>query len=605
MSDLELTNEMHMHDPAAQLASPTGVGVRKAESKSSLMFVSVLLFYSVCAVTLNPRMAALFAPSTGLLGALVLTVFVVQLNLFWFFGGYYCMLGVFTAISWLTKVASPAPVDQGPPVALLYVTMNDFQERAALSCISQSYKPCHLFILDDSVDRRSRAAVDAFANRFSAAVTVIRREGHQGYKAGNINSALRSHVHGYKYFIVLDSDSVIPEGFTGQLVPYFDLGEDIGWVQGGHAPNPVQKTGFADDLGLGILPLWQIYYGPRNRFGNVLFLGHGGMVRYDVWEQVGGFPEIVAEDLAFSTEAAQLGYRGYFAHDVVSYEDFPEGYRQFRKQQAKYVTGGCEYLHRACLPFLKSSRVNCFEKLDVVVSCATLFIPTLVLSFLIVVSVLMPLMFGVQRPLTLHCFGRDVLTFPVLLLAGRFRSIWSWWYFAVTLVCTLAPVLGWFCVVARNPWRGLKLFLLSGIPYLSLLVLSASTIISYLLSRQAVFRVTGDRWGADPISAAEGSLPASPVSYQFGAEERFTTILEFALGGTFMIACVCTLNLVLMAYAVALLIGPLLLRVPWNARLLRPFLLLPFILICGGLLLDGESIESVQGATMSMFYFHF
>ena len=60
-----------------------------------------------------------------------------------------------------------------------------------------------------------------------------------------------------------------------------------------------------------------------------------------------------------------------------------------------------------------------------------------------------------------------------------------------------------------------------------------------------------------------------------------------------------------MAYALALLMGPLLLRVSWNSRLLRPFLLLPFILVCCGLLINVTNIETVQGATMSIFYFHF
>ena len=348
MNDRTKTAHLLMPGVTAQVTSTSGTPRRLAASKSSLMFVSVLLFYVGCAVTLNPRMLALFVPSTGWVGNVVLTLFIAQLNLFWFFGSYYSMLGLFTAISWLTRTPGPAPVRQGPPVALLYVTMNDFQERAALSCMRQSYDPCHLFILDDSVDMASRATVDAFAKLHPGAVTVVRRSDRQGYKAGSINSALRNHVHGFKYFIVVDSDSVLPEGFTGQLVPYFDLGENIGWVQGSHAPNPVQKTSFADDLGLGILPLWEVYYGPRNRFGNVVFLGHGGMLRYDVWEKVGGFPEIVSEDLAFSTEAARLGYRGYFAHDVVSYEDFPEGYRQFR-QAAGEVREGCVRVPSSCL----------------------------------------------------------------------------------------------------------------------------------------------------------------------------------------------------------------------------------------------------------------
>ena len=71
----------------------------------------------------------------------------------------------------------------------------------------------------------------------------------------------------------------------------------------------------------------------------MIFLGHGGIIRRDVWEKVGGFPEVVSEDIAFSTKIAELGYRGYFAGDVISFEDFPETYPQLRKQQEKICEG--------------------------------------------------------------------------------------------------------------------------------------------------------------------------------------------------------------------------------------------------------------------------
>lgn len=53
---------------------------------------------------------------------------------------------------------------------------------------------------------------------------------------------------------------------------------------------------------------------------------------------------------------------------------------------------------------------------------------------MIVISVLMQLLFGVQLPLTLHFLGCDVIAVPVLLLPVRFLKLWSWWHFAVTVV---------------------------------------------------------------------------------------------------------------------------------------------------------------------------
>jgi len=511
-------------EPAAVVANRA-----LAWRKSAWMYVCVFLFYLVCAATLNPRLVTLFRDAHSLAGVVVLALFVVHLNVFWLFGGYYCMLGVFTAIDRRTRLPRPAPVKDGPPVAILYTTMNDFQERAALSCLRQDYAHTHLFILDDSDDRRCRDAVDAFATAHSD-TSVVRRGDRRGFKGGSINSALRTHVHGFPFFIVVDADSVLPETFTAALLPFFAIDESIGWVQASHAPHPEQKSAFARDLALGILPLWEVYYGPRNRFGNVIFLGHGGMIRYDVWQGVGGFPEIVSEDLGFSTRAAQLGYRGYFAHDVVSYEDFPEEYRHLRRQQAKYTKGMCEYLHRELRPYLRSRHARWFEKMDVLMSCGSLFIPTLVLSFMIVFCILMPLLFGIWQPSKLQFATLKIATFPTLVLGGNFGALWTWNYFVVTAICTFAPVLGCFSIIARYPRRGTRMFLMSGIPYLSLLVVAAATTLSYAVSRKAVFAVTGDRHGLD-------------------SDDRVVRVAELGFGLIFAAACIVTANLSLMAFA--------------------------------------------------------
>ena len=61
-----------------------------------------------------------------------------------------------------------------------------------------------------------------------------------------------------------------------------------------------------------------------------MFLGHGALLRRKCWEEVGGFPHIVSEDLGFAIEIREKGYRGRFVEDVVCYEDFPDTVRAFR-----------------------------------------------------------------------------------------------------------------------------------------------------------------------------------------------------------------------------------------------------------------------------------
>src|SRR5205807_2336479 len=99
-------------------------------------------------------------------------------------------------------------------------------------------------------------------------------------------------------------------------------------------------------------------------------------IRYEMWERCGGFPEVVAEDLAIATRGCELGYRGLFLRHVRCQEDFPLTYHQLRKQQEKYTKGGCEYLRLYFASFFKSSYPTWFEKSDVMMSCLSLFMPS-------------------------------------------------------------------------------------------------------------------------------------------------------------------------------------------------------------------------------------
>src|SRR5207244_8057650 len=99
--------------------------------------------------------------------------------------------------------------------------------------------------------------------------------------------------------------------------------ERIAFVQANHDANPEQPSTFARDLASGIGFHWDVYQPIRNTYGFVCFYGHGGLIRRAAWEDAGGFPEVVSEDLAFRARLRARGWWGRFAHDVTCYEDFP------------------------------------------------------------------------------------------------------------------------------------------------------------------------------------------------------------------------------------------------------------------------------------------
>ena len=223
------------------------------------MGLFVLAAYGWLVWNFDPRLLGLLSATPHLPGKLVIAAFVFCLNFFWLIASYHAALGLFALVSSIRRPRSLPWSGAGPCVAVLYTTMNDFQERAAASCVNQDYSPCHVYILDDSLVPDVRAQVDDFAARHAGRVTVVRRSDRRGYKAGSLNHALSTVAIEAPYFAVADADSVLPPDFIRRLLPYFKSDPRVGWVQSSHRPHPEQKTAFARDLGLGIIPLWTVY----------------------------------------------------------------------------------------------------------------------------------------------------------------------------------------------------------------------------------------------------------------------------------------------------------------------------------------------------------
>lgn len=580
----------------------TEPGAGKRIRGSGTIQMVVLGIWLAIAAALDPALLRLFREASGIAAVLVLCVFIGCLHFFWLLASYYLVSFVFSKFS-VAKMRL-APMIDRPAVAVLYTTMNDFQERAASSCVEQNYSNFRVFVLDDSSDPACRVAVDRFASKHGEKVTVIRRNDRKGHKAGNLNHALRVVGETFPYFAVVDADNVLPTDFIAALLPYFTIDDTIGYVQGNQRPNPDQPSAFAQDLGLGMIPHWLIYYPSRNRFGNIIFAGHGGIVRTDVWRAVGGFPELVSEDLAFSTRAAQLGYRGYFAPDVVSYEDFPAGYHQLRRQQERYITGICEYLQREFWPFVKSRVPRWHEKLDVLMSCGAMLSPVVFVIFVAVYSLVMPLFFSTWGHVAIDVGDTRLASWAILAHSDSFLSLWSREFFAVTTACTVVPLLGCLDLMRRWPRHSFKLMFLSAAPQMSLAVMQTVAVLSYLWSNHAAFLVTGDR-AAQAVPRGRRQAGAFLAVSSRRSPRLGLGALELLFGVTLAVACLLTVNVSVLAFSFAIVLAPVLLRARWEARWLRPLLYAPLALIVLGVVLAGMNMVAAQGSLFGGVAFHF
>ncbi|MEK7855915.1 MAG: glycosyltransferase, partial [Acidobacteriota bacterium] len=282
--------------------------------REETVFIWVVSIWLFTIFYFDPRILALLSAKAGILGKLSVIAFVLCLNYLWFLTIYFVVV-IFVS-NWLRRrepADTPLPsLKEFPAVAVLYPTRNDFREDAAENLLRMDYLDYKMFVLDDSTLGEYQKRIDAWAARHEGRVAVIRRTLHQGYKAGNVNHGLRLIKNKYPYFAICDNDGFFPPNFIRDLLPYFEADPALAFVQTAQHGNPDQPEYFAQAMGVNVAIHFRHYVRARQSYGFVMFYGHGALMKTSVWEQAGGFPEIVTEDLSYSALIRTMGYHGRY-----------------------------------------------------------------------------------------------------------------------------------------------------------------------------------------------------------------------------------------------------------------------------------------------------
>lgn len=242
----------------------------------------------------------------------------------------------------LLKDKDPPRLDrlgESPPVALLYTTYNDAMPGLLSRLKEQTYRNYDVFVLDDSTDEKFRRMADSSGYR------VIRRRERKGFKAGAINNWLSKHGKEYKYFIVLDSDSLLNENFTENMVRY---AEHPGNSRVGVFQSVIEiwnrDNGFSRTLSR-MMPVWNYGAGKlANSFDTSLSWGHNCLYRTGAVGMAGGFDETsIAEDFATAIRVAEAGYRCRIVNET-SYESTPKTPGSYAKRSRRWCRGITEIM---------------------------------------------------------------------------------------------------------------------------------------------------------------------------------------------------------------------------------------------------------------------
>ena len=566
---------------------------RSIAGRSPAMFLFLFSAWIAALAWFGPRLLQSMAVATGPVSLFAQGYFVVFVCVAWLYGLYNVSVVLFAGITRLLpkRSAAAASVVEAPAVAVLYTTCNDFVAAGAISCARLRYPNYTVYVLDDSSDSDYRRRVDEFACRYDH-VQVIRRPNREGFKAGNLNHALRHHVS-EPYFVIADSDEILPRDFLEKLVPRIMADPDCGFIQANHRCIR-HGTKLQRDMCRGIDIHWKWYQPLRNRFGFVMFLGHGALLRTSCWDEVGGFPELVSEDLAYAITIRERGYYGTFAEDVTCLEEFPASVRAFRVRHAKWTRGTCEFLHRMAASLLRSRNISLPEKLDILFPTANLPLTMFFFLFMIMTAIVLPMSVGERVVMTVE-LGASTLQIPAMRMPDAMNVLYTWDFYAMTLLALVSPLLCFVLALWRTPVKLLRFLVHSTSLYAALAPLSTICVLGYVKTRSARFLVTGDKSAQRAIGGYWSDTHPDAAT---------TQRLEWAAAWIFFFGALASVQIALLGLAVGYALLAIMHSADWGRPGLQTMTWIPFTLISTGIALGGLSLIGMQPVFFG-FGFHF
>ncbi len=333
---------------------------------------------------------------------------------------------------------------------VLHLVCDDFDEEAALSCIAQQ-GPSGLFqlvICDDSETKAGRAQVDAFCAAHPG-TRLLRRPARDGFKAGNVNHALRTlDIERSTWVVIADADEMLAPDHLWELACFVDdLPESTAFVQGLSDRRLDSATPFQQLLSVEIPWCYRTCLQSRETYGFLPFLGHAGAFRASAWLALGGMPVVVSEDYAFAIEARRAGMHGVVWPRSSSHENYPPDFRSLHRRLCKFSAGTAE-LVRTVFPGSRQERplaLSTPERIDLAMQLGVYFLNLAALGNLFLTGWLAsrvteetPLMIAAPLPYVFLAF----ILFPFATLSAGARNPFEmlrYWAAANAVYLSLIP----------------------------------------------------------------------------------------------------------------------------------------------------------------------
>ncbi len=304
------------------------------------------------------------------------------------------LFGAYFVYVLLNDKPRPAPKElkgkKSKRVAILIPVYNEpkaLVERTVKACRKVKWPGgTRLFLLDDSDNAERKREVEALASRHGC--KLVRRDDRAGYKAGNVNNAVKRHVS-EEFFLVLDSDQAPHPSILLETMNHFS-DEKVAFVQTPqHFLN--EDTALERAVKLGTNLFFQAMCNARDKDGATVFCGTNAVIRRKAFEEVNGFSYYTAtEDIDLGLRMNDKGYKGAYVSKVLANGYSPKDFSAYSSQQYRWSNGNLAILRENWLKILLGNlslkqKIHSFLALGWwligVVSLVFITVPLLALTF--------------------------------------------------------------------------------------------------------------------------------------------------------------------------------------------------------------------------------
>lgn len=246
----------------------------------------------------------------------------------------------FASVNFRQKLPSLGKKDHNyfPSVDIFICTYNESESilrETITGCINIDYKNKKIYLLDDG----HRPDIEKMAKNLG--INYIKRETNEGFKAGNINNALK-YTDG-ELITIFDADHVPVSTFLLELVDYFK-DHNTGIVQTPQHfmnPDPFEKNlivgkPMANEQDL----FFRVIQPGLAKWNAAICAGTNFIIRRDPLVQIGGLPHnTVTEDMDLGLRLKNMGYIIRYHNKPLAVGLAPETFKDYLSQRLRWAAG--------------------------------------------------------------------------------------------------------------------------------------------------------------------------------------------------------------------------------------------------------------------------